>query len=99
MEVSGCLHVSSSLPPGKILRYLFDMRLGIHNAKVKCLFAVNRSCIHGSVWVSPRGKNSEDSSLASVEAVQWDILYLPIGDDMETIWHSTVNTCRSTIML
>jgi hypothetical protein len=48
---------------------------------VKCLFVVNRSCIHKGLWVSPTGKNPEDSNLASVEAIQWVVLYLSVGHD------------------
>jgi hypothetical protein len=29
----------------------------------------------------PKGKNPEDSNLASVEAMQWVLLYLSIGND------------------
>jgi hypothetical protein len=34
------------------------------------------------------GKNPEDSNLASVEAMQWALLYLSIGHDIENISHS-----------
>jgi hypothetical protein len=65
---------------------------------VKCLFVVNRSCIHKEFKVSPTGKNSEDSNLASVEAMQWALLYLSIGYDIENISHSAAEMCRSTFM-
>jgi hypothetical protein len=52
---------------------------GICNAMVKCLFVVNRCCIHKGV---PTGKNPEDSNLTSVEAMQWVLLYLYICHDM-----------------
>jgi hypothetical protein len=42
----------------------------------KCLFVVNRSCIHEGVKVPP-----QDSSQASVEAMQWGLLYLSVGHD------------------
>jgi hypothetical protein len=51
----------------------------------------------GSLGVST-GKNPEDSNLASVEAMQWVLLYLSIGHDIENISHSTPKMCRSTIM-
>jgi hypothetical protein len=38
----------------------------------------------------PTGTNIEDSSLASMEAMQWVLLYLSIGHDIENISHSTV---------
>jgi hypothetical protein len=31
----------------------------------------------------PTGKNSEDSNVARVEAMQWVLLYLTIGHDIE----------------
>jgi hypothetical protein len=46
----------------------------------------------------PTGKNPEDSNLASVEAMQWVLLYLSIGHDIENISHSAVKISRSTIM-
>jgi hypothetical protein len=54
---------------------------------VKCLFVVNRSCIH-----------PEDSNLASVEAKQWVLLYLSIGHDIVNISHSAAKISPSTIM-
>jgi hypothetical protein len=48
---------------------------------VKCLFAVNRSCIHKGFYVSPTGENLEDSNLASVEAMKWALLYLSNDHD------------------
>jgi hypothetical protein len=36
----------------------------------------------------PTGKNPEDSNVASVEAMQWVLLYLSIGHDIENISHS-----------
>jgi hypothetical protein len=57
-----------------------DTLTGIHNAMVKCLFVVNRSCIHRGLGV-PTGKNPEDSSQVSVEVMQWVLLYVPIGHD------------------
>jgi hypothetical protein len=52
-----------------------DVLTGIHNATVKCLFIVNRSCMHRLLGV-PAGTNPEDSNLASVEAMQWALTYL-----------------------
>jgi hypothetical protein len=46
----------------------------------------------------PTGKNPEDSNLVSVEAMQWGLLYLSIGHDIENISHSAAKMCRSTIM-
>jgi hypothetical protein len=37
---------------------------------VKCLFVVNRSCIHKGFHVSHTGKNPEKSNLENVEAMQ-----------------------------
>jgi hypothetical protein len=34
----------------------------------------------------------------SVEAVQWVLLYLSTGHDIENISHSAAKVCRSTIM-
>jgi hypothetical protein len=48
---------------------------------VKCLFVVNRSCIHNRVDVSSHVKNPEDSNVAGVKAMQWVLLYLSIGHD------------------
>jgi hypothetical protein len=48
---------------------------------VKCLLVVKRNCIYRCFQVSPTGKNPEDSNLASVEAMQWVLLYLSIGHD------------------
>jgi hypothetical protein len=56
-----------------------DGLTGIHNAMVKCLFVVNRSCIHKGFYVSPQVENPEDSNLVSVKAMQCVLLYLPIG--------------------
>jgi hypothetical protein len=57
-----------------------DSLTGIHSAMMKCLFVVNRSCIHKGGYVS-RGKNPEDSNLPSVEAMQWVLLCLSVGHD------------------
>jgi hypothetical protein len=48
----------------------------------------------------PTGKNPEDSNLASVEAMQWFLLYFPsvMTGVIENISHSTAKMCRSTIM-
>jgi hypothetical protein len=49
-----------------------DNLTGTHRTKVKGLFFVNRSCIHGGRWPLgvPAGANPEDSSLAVVGTVQ-----------------------------
>jgi hypothetical protein len=83
--------------PFKDAGVVADSLTGIHNAMVKCLFIVNRICIHGFLGV-PTGKNPEDSNLASVEAMQWVLLCLSIGHDIENISRSMVRTCRSTNM-
>jgi hypothetical protein len=57
-----------------------DNLTGIHNVIVKCFFVVNRSCMH-NILGFPTGKTQEDSNLASVEAMQWVLLYLSIGHD------------------
>jgi hypothetical protein len=48
----------------------------------------------------PTGKNLENPILASMEAMQWVLLYLSIGHGgvIENISHSTAKICRSTIM-
>jgi hypothetical protein len=48
-----------------------DSLTGIHNATVRCYFAVSRSCM----------LNPEDSDLATVKAMQWVLLYLSVGRD------------------
>jgi hypothetical protein len=53
----------------------------IHNAMVKCLSVVNTSCIHERFLGVPRGKNPEDSTAESVEAMQWGLFFPPIGHD------------------
>jgi hypothetical protein len=58
--------------PFKYAGVVADSLKGIHNAMVKCLFSVNRSCIQKDFYVSLTGKNP-DSNLASVEAMQWVI--------------------------
>jgi hypothetical protein len=55
-----------------------DSLTGIHSA-MKRLFVINRSCIHKGVHVSPQVKIYR--SMASVEAMQWVLLYLSIGHD------------------
>jgi hypothetical protein len=55
--------------------------------------------LHTQVYLGvPTGKNPEDSSPVSVEAMQWVLLYLSIGHDIENILHSAATMCRSTIM-
>jgi hypothetical protein len=54
---------------------------GIHNAMARCLFVINRGCIHKGFGV-PTDKNPEDSNVASVEATQRVLLYLSVGHDM-----------------
>jgi hypothetical protein len=48
----------------------------------------------------PTGKNPEDSSQVTVEAMQWVLLYMSIGHDSvtENMSHSTGKMCRSTII-
>jgi hypothetical protein len=46
----------------------------------------------------PTGKNPGDSNVASVEAMQWALLYLSIGHDIGNISYSAAKICRSTIM-
>jgi hypothetical protein len=53
----------------KDARVVADSLIGIHNPMVKCLFVVNRSCIHMG-FRYPTSKNSDDIILASVEAMQ-----------------------------
>jgi hypothetical protein len=67
--------------PSKDAGVVADSLTSIHNAMVKCLFIVYRGCIHKCSQVTPQVKNAEDSNLASVEAMQWVLLYLSIGHD------------------
>jgi hypothetical protein len=82
MRFNVCLDTShhGQSHPHKDAGVVADSVTGIHNAMGKCLFVVNRSCIHKG-FVVPIGKNPEDSSPASVEAMQWVLLYLSIGHD------------------
>jgi hypothetical protein len=64
------------LLPFKDAGVVADSLTGIPNAMVRCLFIVNRSCIYKGFLGAPTGKNPEDSNLASVEAMQWVLLYL-----------------------
>jgi hypothetical protein len=41
---------------------------GIHNP-MKCLFLVNRICIHKGPYLSPHVKNLEDSILTTFESM------------------------------
>jgi hypothetical protein len=72
--------------PLKDVGVVADSLTGIPNAKVKCLFFVNRSCIHKGLCV-PTGKNPEDSNLVSVGAMQWVLLYPCIGHDRRYCEH------------
>jgi hypothetical protein len=81
MKFNARLDTSDHGPPHafKGAWVVVDCLTGIHNAMVKCLFVVNRSCItQGSLSV-PTGKNPKDSNLARVEAMQWVLLYLSVG--------------------
>jgi hypothetical protein len=60
----GLLHVF------KDARVVAGCLTDMHNAMVKCLFIVNRSCIHKRVLGVQTGKNPEDLNLASVGAMQ-----------------------------
>jgi hypothetical protein len=66
--------------PFKDAGVVADSLTGIHNAMVKYLFVVNELHTQGFLGV-PTGKNPDDSNLASVEAMQWVLLYLSIGHD------------------
>jgi hypothetical protein len=65
-----------------------DSLTGIHNATVKFLFIVNRSCIHKGFRVAT-GKNPEDSNLASVEAMQCVHAGVNLHGVIENISHNT----------
>jgi hypothetical protein len=58
-----------------------DSLTDIHSAMVKCLFVVNRSCIHKGFLCVHTDKNPEDSNVASLEAMQWVLLCLSVGHD------------------
>jgi hypothetical protein len=64
--------------PSKDAEAVSDSLTGVHNAMVKCLFVVNRRCIHKG-FRCPQGKTPEDSDLVIVEALQWVLLYVSIG--------------------
>jgi hypothetical protein len=68
MRLNARLDTSHHGPPHpfKDVGVVADSLIGIHNALVKCLFVVNRSA------------NPEDSSQASMEAMQWVLLYVSI---------------------
>jgi hypothetical protein len=57
-----------------------DSLTGIHNAMVKCLFVVNRSCIHMGLGCPHRYKSRGFKS-GEREVMQWVLLYLSIGHD------------------
>jgi hypothetical protein len=64
--------------PFKEAGVVADSLTGIHNATVKRLFVVNMGCTQKAFFDAPTGKNPEDSKVASVEAMQWILLYLSI---------------------
>jgi hypothetical protein len=82
MSSSACLDMSSHGLQHlfRDVRVVVDSLTGIHSVTVKYLFVVNRSRIHGFICVLS-GKNPEDSNLASVEAMQWILLYGSICHD------------------
>jgi hypothetical protein len=71
-----------------------DTLTGIHSAMVKCQQELHT---HGCVGV-PTGKNTEDSSPVSVEAMQYALLCLSIGHYIENISQSAANMRWSAIM-
>jgi hypothetical protein len=76
MRFNACLNTTNG--PPNLFRdavVVADSLTGIHNAMVKCLFIVNRSCIYKSFLVSPQVK-IQDSNLVSMEAMKWVLLYL-----------------------
>jgi hypothetical protein len=58
MRFNTCLDTSYHGPPHpyKDAGVVADILTGINNAMVKCLFIVNRSCIHKGFLVSPQVK-------------------------------------------
>jgi hypothetical protein len=65
--------------PFKDAGLVADSLTGIHNAMMRCLFVVNRSCIYVLRFLGvPICKNPEDSNLASLVAMQWVLLCLSI---------------------
>jgi hypothetical protein len=68
------------LHPLQDAKVVADSLTGVHNATVKCFFRCQQK-LH-TQWFSgvPTGRNPEDSSQASVEATQWVLLYLSIGN-------------------
>jgi hypothetical protein len=54
-----------------------DSLTDVHKAMVKCLSLANTQ----GYLSFPNGKNPEDSKVASVEAMQWVLLYLSLGHD------------------
>jgi hypothetical protein len=68
-------HVCSEIP-----RVIANSLTGIHNVMVKCLFVVNRSCVHRVLGI-PTGTNLEDSNLVGMEAMRWVLLCISAGHD------------------
>jgi hypothetical protein len=82
MRFNACLDTShhGSPNPFRDAVVVADSLTSIHNAMVNCLFVVTGAAYTRDFRCHHR-KNPEDSNLASVEAMQWALLYLPIGHD------------------
>jgi hypothetical protein len=69
---------------------------GIRNVMAKCLFVVNKSCIHNGFYVFPTGKNAEHSNLESVDRPRSGSSIM-VGV-IENISESMAKMCQSTII-
>jgi hypothetical protein len=69
-----------------------DCLTGIRSATVKCLFVLNRSCIHTRFYGVPTSKNPEDSnSLSGV------LLYLSVMTGITDNTSHSTKMCHSII--
>jgi hypothetical protein len=74
-----------------------DILTGIHNAMVNC-FSLSTGAAYTGVLGVPTGKIAKDSKLASVEAMQSVLLYLPsvrLGGIVQTMSYSTAKLMTS----
>jgi hypothetical protein len=62
-----------------------DSLIGIQNMLVKCLFVVNRGCIHKRFLDVPTGNKSNGVKMECVDTMQWVLLYVSIGHDTSII--------------
>jgi hypothetical protein len=97
MMFNARVDTSHHWPPHQLkVHVVTDSLAGIHNAMVVPLRCQQTLHKQGSLG-GPTSKSPEDLNLASVEAMQWVLLYPSIGHDSENISHSTAKMVRSTI--